>query len=208
MHRIDLLARSHYTAGQLSALPTTETSRETYLSTERAGAQAPPRISQPNVDRWRPPSPGAAPRERSQAPVGLKPARDMTSPVGRLKKRPQFLKIAAKGRKCAMPGLVLQAWCRGAGDAESGARLGLTASRKVGNAVARNRSRRRLRAVAESVLPVAAAGYDYVLIARKTTPDRPFAALVGDLENALKRLDLYRADADSMTDNGEGSVIQ
>jgi ribonuclease P protein component len=122
-------------------------------------------------------------------------------PVGRLKKRPQFLKIAAKGRKCAMPGLVLQASRRGIGEAESGPRLGLTASRKVGNAVARNRARRRLRVAAEKVLPaMAEPGYDYVLIARKTTPGRPFAALMTDLEGALKRLGLYRAGVVPMAD--------
>jgi ribonuclease P protein component len=128
-------------------------------------------------------------------------------PVGRLKKRPQFLKIAAKGRKCAMPGLVLQACRRDAGETESGPRLGLTASRKVGNAVARNRARRRLRVAAEKVLTASAeAGYDYVLIARKATAGRPFAALVGDLERALKRLDLYRAEARHMTDQGREST--
>ena len=106
-----------------------------------------------------------------------------------------------------MPGLVLQACRRGAGEADSGPRLGLTASRKVGNAVARNRARRRLRAAAEKVLPaMAEAGYDYVLIARKATPGRPFAALVGDLERALKRLDLYRAEAPPMADESRESA--
>ncbi|MCP4329891.1 MAG: ribonuclease P protein component [Alphaproteobacteria bacterium] len=111
--------------------------------------------------------------------------------IGRLTKRPQFLEVAAKGKKKATPGLVLQAYCHG--NPEWGPRVGFTASRKVGNAVARNRARRRLRAVAERILPVAAApAYDYVLIARKATPERPFTALMADLEDALRRLDLYR----------------
>ena len=106
-----------------------------------------------------------------------------------------------------MPGLVLQACRRGAGEAESGPRLGLTATRKVGNAVARNRARRRLREVAEKVLPAKAeAGYDYVLIARKATPELPFAALVKDLEGALKRLDLYRAETAATTEERRGST--
>ena len=72
------------------------------------------------------------------------------------------------------------------------ARVGLTASRRVGNAVRRNRARRRLRAVAERVIPLhAKRGHDYVLIARTATVDRPFAALVGDLETAIKRLNLW-----------------
>lgn len=70
-------------------------------------------------------------------------------------------------------------------------RLGITASRKVGNAVARNRARRRLRAAAHLVLPACAApGFDYVVIARPQTLTRPFVALVADLKDALRRLGL------------------
>lgn len=72
-------------------------------------------------------------------------------------------------------------------------RVGLTASRKVGNAVCRNRARRRLRALAERVMPLhAERGHDYVLIARARTVDRPFPALVEDLESAMKRLNVWR----------------
>jgi len=66
-------------------------------------------------------------------------------------------------------------------------RLGLTVTKKIGNAVTRNRVRRRLRAVARAVLPVAGqAGYDYVLIARQGTWERSFEELKADLEKALK----------------------
>lgn len=72
-------------------------------------------------------------------------------------------------------------------------RVGYTASRKVGNAVKRNRARRRLRAAVEKVIPLhAVEGYDYVLIARATTTERPFASLKQDLEFALKRLNVWR----------------
>jgi len=72
------------------------------------------------------------------------------------------------------------------------ARVGFTASRKVGTAVARNRARRRLRAAVARVMPAhAAPGHDYVLIARAGTLSRPFRDLVGDLETALRRLDAY-----------------
>ncbi len=93
-----------------------------------------------------------------------------------------------------MPGLILQALARPAAEATpSEPRVGFTASRKVGIAVARNRARRRLRAAAERVLPLhAAPGHDYVLIARNGTITRPFAALIGDLEAALKRVGAYR----------------
>lgn len=73
-------------------------------------------------------------------------------------------------------------------------RIGFTASRKVGSAVARNRARRRLRAAVAQVMPVAAAiGHDYVVIARAATVKRPFPALLSDLEGALRRLGAWRA---------------
>ncbi|MCW9040393.1 MAG: ribonuclease P protein component, partial [Rhodospirillales bacterium] len=74
-------------------------------------------------------------------------------------------------------------------------RIGFTVSRKVGNAVARNRARRRLRAVAEIVFPAhAKGGRDYVIIGRGETVLRPFAALVTDMEKALQRLDAFIED--------------
>ncbi len=109
--------------------------------------------------------------------------------LSRLKRRPEFLAVAGSGVKAAAPGLVLQARPR---DQGGDIRVGFTATRRVGGAVQRNRAKRRLRAAAEAVLPGAAApGCDYVLIARRATLDRPFAALVRDLTGALKRLDLY-----------------
>jgi len=62
----------------------------------------------------------------------------------------------------------------------------VTASRKVGGAVLRNRAKRRLRAAAAAILPLSGrAGHDYVLIARIATLSRPFAGLIGDLSNAV-----------------------
>ncbi len=66
-------------------------------------------------------------------------------------------------------------------------RYGLTATKKLGGAVIRNRARRRLRAVAEKVLPKAKAG-DYVLVARPGAVTRNFRAMHRDLEKALKKL--------------------
>ena len=65
-------------------------------------------------------------------------------------------------------------------------RLGLTASKKTGNAVRRNRARRRLRALARTELAGRArTGTDYVIIARHNTAERPWNDLVGDLHKAL-----------------------
>lgn len=69
-------------------------------------------------------------------------------------------------------------------------RVGFTASRKVGNAVLRNRAKRRLRAAAAQILSrQGKAGTDYVLIARGMTAERPFAALLDDLAGALRRIE-------------------
>jgi ribonuclease P protein component len=106
----------------------------------------------------------------------------------RLKRRADFLRVADGRRKWVTPGLILQTLARVPGDGDA-IRVGFTATRKIGNAVVRNRVRRRLRAAAADVMARhAAAGFDYVLIARAETSKRPFAALIGDLETALRRL--------------------
>src|ERR1700752_4560536 len=67
---------------------------------------------------------------------------------GRLTRRAEFLRAAAKGRKAPMPGLVLQALPR---EDRGPARLGFTVTKKIGNAVIRNRTRRRLKEAARLV---------------------------------------------------------
>jgi ribonuclease P protein component len=117
--------------------------------------------------------------------------------IARLKRRAEFLRVAGKGRRSVTPGFILQALRRPPGTAasETGApaRVGFTASRKVGIAVVRNRARRRLRAAVDRVMPLhAAAGHDYVLVARGGTIGRDFAALLIDLEKALKDVGAWR----------------
>ncbi|MGE0120888.1 MAG: ribonuclease P protein component [Dongiaceae bacterium] len=127
--------------------------------------------------------------------------------VARLKRRPDFLRVAGGRRKWVAPGLILQALRQHDADAGTDdiapARVGFTASAKVGNAVVRNRARRRLRAAAAAVLPRhAQPAHDYVLIARAGTLTRRFSDLTADLEAGLKRLGLYRDDAETRTAEG------
>lgn len=104
------------------------------------------------------------------------------SAIETIKKRPDFQR-AARGRKAVMPGFILQALDR----RTDGMRVGFTCSRKVGNAVARNRAKRRLREIARLVLPTdGKIGFDYVLIGRhQTTAERNFIQLQEDLRAAL-----------------------
>ena len=104
-----------------------------------------------------------------------------------LKNRSDFL-AAARARRQATAGMMVQGRCRG--DATGRVRVGFTCSKKVGNAVMRNRAKRRLRAVARQVLPkLGQPGWDYVLIGRAgATADREFTALTADLVKALQGL--------------------
>ena len=126
------------------------------------------------------------------SPLRYPTARMPATPVlRRLKRRPEFLRVQRKGRRWVTPGFLLQAWTR-AGDhaiEPDAIRFGLTASKKVGNAVRRNRARRRLRALAMAYLQTRALpGTDYVLIARQDTAMRPWRDLVIDLTEALDRV--------------------
>lgn len=107
--------------------------------------------------------------------------------VETLKKRPDFLR-AAQARRQGTGGFLLQA--RDRGDGQNLIRVGFTASKKIGNAVKRNRAKRRMRALVQAVLPgLGQPGWDYVLVAKPgVTPDRPFDQLLQDLDRALRQI--------------------
>ena len=84
---------------------------------------------------------------------------------------------------------MLQAAANPSGMNGAAVRVGFTASRKVGNAVVRNRAKRRLRAAADEILARdGCPGTDYVLIARAGTGERRYAELLGDLASALRQV--------------------
>ena len=105
-----------------------------------------------------------------------------------LKKRADFVR-ASNARRHGTLGIHIQARKRSADEAD-GVRVGFTCSKKVGNAVARNRAKRRLREVARFVLKQdGREGWDYVLVGRKdTTANLPFEQIIRDFRRALAKV--------------------
>ncbi len=118
----------------------------------------------------------------------------MPGRLSRLTRRSEFLRVAGRGRKAARPALVLQALPQ----PEGPVRVGFTATKKIGNAVVRNRAKRRLRAAARLALADAPPpqGWDLVLIARDGTGSRPWDKLLADLRGALRHIGVVPVGTD------------
>ena len=104
-----------------------------------------------------------------------------------LKSRNEFLAVRG-GTRASVPVCLLEARKRKPGAISyEGARFGFTITKKLGNAVTRNRIRRRLKAALTALeSEFAAEGFDYVVVARQAAFNRPFADLLGDLRRALE----------------------
>jgi ribonuclease P protein component len=109
------------------------------------------------------------------------------SPLQSLKASSDFQRISRLGKKCSFPAFIMQV-LRHEGEAKP-FRLGLTVSRKVGNAVVRNRAKRRLREmVRTSVALEKLAGFDIVLIGRASARERDFSLMKQDFLSGLEKL--------------------
>lgn len=107
-------------------------------------------------------------------------------PLENLKKRSEFLTVSKAGHKWGTPAFLVLGHQRAP---EGPPRYGITASRKIGGAVERNRVKRRLRTLLKEILPNKGhPGMDYVLIARKECLTRDFSLMKQDLEKALRKL--------------------
>ena len=107
--------------------------------------------------------------------------------VKRITKRSDFIQ-ASHAKRLGVKGFLVQA--RNRNDEDQTIRVGFTCSKKVGNAVARNRAKRRLREITKLILISSAKkGWDYVLIGKKeVTASRDFIKLKNDLTYALQKI--------------------
>ena len=158
-------------------------SDEADLSTEPAGASAPSRLPRADGDSGRPqgsrqpPRQGPGEAERLVAPTSSTAIPTVTA-------RKDFL-AANAGRRAPTPGFVLLVRRR---DDTLPMRAGYTVTKKIGNAVVRNRLKRRLRALVREVLPAAGVAHaDHILIGRSDGLTRSYALLAIDLRKALAK---------------------
>jgi len=118
--------------------------------------------------------------------------------LARLKTRRDFLRVADTRARFATPGLILQVRRHSADETSAlpEIRVGFTVSKKVGNAVVRNRVKRRLRAAADEVIAARSKpGRDYVLVGRRESEERAYPDLLCDIETALARTGSSRSEA-------------
>lgn len=156
-------------------------SDEADFSAEQPGACAPARLPLADGDSGRPQGDSRPSRPRPQQAVGVTAAA-----LTGLKQRKDYL-AANSGKRAPMPGFVLLVRARD--DSDPVMRIGITVSKKVGNAVVRNRMKRRFRMLAREVLPAEGLpGADHVLIGRNSGIERDYAALKAELAKALGKV--------------------
>ena len=119
--------------------------------------------------------------------LGDKMRKVQNNPVERMVRRSQYVRVARARKYVAVKGLILQFEIKDPNEDGNKYRVGFTVSKKVGNAVVRNRARRRLKSVVNDVLTSSEEWpLDLVLIGRASTLKRSYDELLGDFRFALK----------------------
>jgi len=150
-------------------------SDEAHFPAEQSGPQAAARVPQPHGDGRRTQGAERAPRPRPQEAQRLVI----------LRKRSDFL-AANRGTRIPTPGFVLLV--RNRDDGDDALRVGFTVTKKIGNAVVRNRMKRRFRELARELMPAGGVtGADFVMIGRSGGIERDFGLLRQDLAKALDK---------------------
>jgi ribonuclease P protein component len=150
-------------------------SDEAHFPAEQPGPQAAARLSPSQRDGGRAQDPERSSRPRPQEAQRLV----------NLRKRADFL-AANRGKRFPMPGFVLLVRQRDDGDETI--RVGFTVTKKIGNAVVRNRMKRRFRELARELLTAGGVpGADHVMIGREGGIERDFNLLRQDLAKALEK---------------------
>jgi ribonuclease P protein component len=151
-------------------------SDEAHFSAEQSSTRPASRLSRPDGNsRWTCSDP-CAPVTRSQKTVSLT----------KISARKDFL-AANSAKRAANGGFVLLV--RDRDDGDSTIRLGITVTKKIGNAVVRNRMKRRFRALAYEMLPIfGVRGADHIMIGRASGIERDFAVLRKDMAKALEKV--------------------
>jgi ribonuclease P protein component len=156
-------------------------SDEAHLSAKQPGSCPSARVPFTDGDTGRTRRDPRASIARAQDAVGLK-----SVDLATITKRRDFL-AANNGRRAPMPGFVLIVRDRADGDLTK--RIGITVTKKIGGAVARNRLKRRFRALARDVLTTGGLpGSDHILIGRPDGLTRDFITLRRDLVRALEKV--------------------
>ena len=114
------------------------------------------------------------------------------NPETSLKLNSDFRRVYARGKSTVSPRVVV--YCRKNRQGKN--RLGFTVSKKLGNAVTRNRVRRRLREIARLNAAEMKQGYDLILVARTRAVDSEFGKLETDVLRCLEQLQILEKDGE------------
>jgi ribonuclease P protein component len=117
----------------------------------------------------------------------------------RLRKNEEFQVVFQKGKSCANKHFVVYAMPR---EGQAPFRIGISISKKIGNAIIRNRVKRYIRESVMSLEDKILAGVDLVLIVRQGIDQLPLETLRNSLAHVLKRAQVLKPDKEARVKRG------